>query len=225
MLLINVSSTFGAEIPYSKATKKNIRACTAMGAVEGGLAYAFFCYLNGARDWEDYKNHSVALAISGCVGALIGNFFAHCMSPEATLVNVENQINTILKHRYFSVLSLNDSTITESIERGLFREKFPLAAAFIYYGTCTARLEKCKDDLISVLKTGNQELEGSIILLLEKIELLYPILQHACISIRDDADFLNQCSALNIEDMKHAQEVAAQAALLGALNRSVIIYN
>lgn len=223
LLFVIIPSILQGEIPYSKATKKSVRTCTLIGALEGALSYAFFCYLNGARDLDDYKEHPVAFGLSAAAGAVIGCFIGYCMSPEATLEHVENEINAIQKHTFFSVLSSSDSNLISSIEKKLFQQKFPLAVAFVFYANSASRLEKYREDIISILKTGNQELEESAILLLEKINNIYLVLQEACLKIRDDANFLNQCSALHIEDMKRAQELAAQAALLNAMNTPVVI--
>lgn len=225
LLFIMVPSTMRGEISYSKSTKKNMRSSALIGALEGSLSYAFFCYLDGARSLNDYKKYPVALGLSAAAGAAIGYFIGYCMSPEATLENVESEINAIKSHNFFAVLSLAGNNLVSRVEKALFQEKFPLAAAFVFYANSATRLEKCREKLESVLKMGNEELELSAVLLLEKVNSMYLVLQEACLKIRDDADFLNQCSALNIEDMKRAQQLAAQAAVLGALNRPVVIYN
>jgi hypothetical protein len=195
------------------------------GAFAGFGAYAGIRFI--ANNFKlDILQHPYATALSTVAGAAIFGFWKYQYIPENHFTFARSELFRISQNELFALLITTEpDKLVNTLKDRFFREKLPLYTAFRQLDRICSVVDQSKESLKEVLASTREDLyqESSQLLMIADmyLEILKDVFKH----LKNDPNFIAECNAGTLEQMKEAQEIVAHAAETSALTQLAILSN
>ena len=202
-----------SDYPSLGCDSRNAIAFSALkGAAAGVAGYVAWHLLAHDFKLPRLSQHPYALAWAA-VGATANALWAYTNTTESHFTYAKKGIYALGDNDLLNLILNSDSaTIIQALKDFLFREKLPLYTSFRRLNAIYADLESYANSLNGVLSSSRTDLYQEATELQVVVEIYQNIIQEVFKQLRDDANFITECNAGTMEEIQHAQMIAAQAA-------------
>ena len=215
-LMVSASAWADADYPSLGCKSRNQ---VIISSLKGGALnlsmYTALYWLTQDHELPNFRSHPLLPAIATIAGAAVGGLWTYFYLPESEFTFAKRGLIQLAENNndLLELIMVNDSAqLVDYLKKHFFKEALPLYTAFNTCNKMYKNLDTYQNSLQKVLESDRTELYEESQELLIIIDIYQELLRMALKTIREDANFLNECNTGALQEMQHAQEAAAQAA-------------
>ena len=208
--LINAQSA-SKDFPRLDAQSKfSVARAAFVGAVGGMVTYALGHCIFSNHSYCTFTDHYKAYSISALIGSWIVGRLKYNYTPESHYKYVKEGMEKLSKDRLFNALKdLSSYDIIKKVKEHFIKEKLPLISAFTHLEILYKDLVSYKESLEIVLQSHRTDLHDTTLELQTAVLISGLALENVLQTIKDDPNFVYECTA-------NTQMIAAAAAVSSA---------
>lgn len=215
-LMVSVTAFADGDYPSLGCKSRNQ---VIAGSLKGGVlslgAYTALYWLTQDFTVPNFSKHPFLPAFLTVAGATIGGLWSYSYLPETEFTYAKRGLIRLAENNndLLELIMVNDpAQLVDHLKKHFFKQALPLYTAFNTCNKMYKNLDTYQDSLQKVLESDRIELHEESQELLIIIDIYQELLRTALKTIREDANFLNECNTGALQEMQHAQEAAAAAA-------------